>query len=134
MEPEPKYNAGLKEKADAKLERFAHTLNQTPKKGGQAGGTQHQGLQAGHPVGRRSQGPAAKTPSSAAPAASVVPEGEHGLNKEIVEGISVPVVVTEKEPSLKVILLAINCKSSLFELSDQLKCIREDLLSLKHDV
>lgn len=129
---------GPKDKASqaaAKLERFAHTPNHTPKKGGQAGGVQHQGPQVGHPGGRKSQGLAAGASATVTESAShAVLVGEDELSRELAEGIGVLASESEKEPSLKEILLAVNYKSSIFDLSDQLKCFRDELLSLRHDV
>lgn len=79
------------------------------------------------PLRRKSQGPAAET--------SAVQERDQVSSKETEGGILGPTTGAEKEPSLKDILLAVNnCKSSLSELSDQLKCIKEDLLFLREDV
>lgn len=113
---------GSKEKTNqvaAKLERFAHIPNQTPKKASSTGGVQHQ---ASHP-GRRSQisdnGTVAAT-ASATPVASRVLEGETALGAESVVGGSVPAPMEEKEPFLKDILLAVNnCKLSITDLSEQ---------------
>lgn len=78
-------------------------------------------------MGRKSQGPAAEAPA--------VQESDHVSSKKTEGEILEPTTGAEKAPSLKDILLAINnCKSSLSELPDQLKCIKEDLLLLRHDV
>lgn len=109
-----------------------NTPNHTPKKGGQAGGSQ-----ASHPGGRKSQGPAAvgAFAIAAEPAPQTALEGELGLSKDLREGVGVLTSGAEEEPSLKDILLAINnCKASLFELSDQFKGIRNDFFSLRQEV
>lgn len=118
----------------AKLERFAHISNQTPKKASSTGGAQHQ---ASH-SGRRSQvidiGTVAVT-ASAGPVASGVLEGETALCVESVVGGGEPAPVEEKEPSLRDILLAVNnCKLSITDLSEQFKIIRDELLDVKKEV
>lgn len=129
---------GPKEKvaqgAAAKLERFAHTPNCTPKKGNQ-GGAQLQGAQINHPGGRKSQGPAEicipSVTESALQTCLVKESGLSGLGHEVIKDKE----AAEQEPSLKDILLAINvCKTTLSDLSDQLRGIRDDLVILKKDM
>lgn len=98
---------------------------------------QHQGPQANHPGGRKSQGsvevcvPIVTESASQTSASQTALERENGLSNEGAEGMG----TLEKEPSLKDILLAVsNCKTSLSDLSDQLRGIRDDLFSLKQDM
>lgn len=93
---------GPKEKvaqgAAAKLERFAHTPNCTPKKGNQ-GGAQLQGAQINHPGGRKSQGPAEicipSVTESALQTCLVKESGLSGLGHEVIKDKE----AAEQEPS-----------------------------------
>lgn len=109
MEQAPKHSVGLKKRQVRLLQSWSDSLihqARHPRKVDRRGGAQLQCPQAGHHVGRRSQGPVAEAPiTSAAPA---ILDGEHGLGKKTEEGIFVPTLAIEKEPSLKDILLAIN--------------------------
>lgn len=128
---------GSKEKMNqvaAKLERFAHTPNQTPRKASSTGGVQQH---ARHP-GRRSQvndtGTVAGT-VSAAPEAKGALEGEPALDADSVVGGEVSMLAEEREPSLRDILMAVNnCKLSITDLAEQLKIIRNELLDVKKEV
>lgn len=113
----------------AKLEQFAHTpaTAQTPTKGGQPVGQQQTKTQLGFSSVRKSQGQTAAAQESD-PAGFKTTETETLVLSPEAEAS------TEGEPSLKEILQAVNnCKFSLCEVSDQLKCIKEDLSFLRHD-
>lgn len=123
--------------AATKLERFAHTPNQTPNKSSNLGGGQQQ---VGHP-GRRSQTQENGTlviPSSVIPLVGSASRGTLDKQQNLgLEGATGGDQGSsgEREPSLQDILTAVNtCKQSITELSEQFKSIRDELLVVKGEV
>lgn len=113
--------------AAAKLERFAHTPEQTPIKNGQAPQLKTTG-------DRKSYGQASSNPAGVGQKNPTVNKGPGAGEKVQVPSLAMA-SATEAEPTLREIFHAINsCRASVEGLSCQIKEIKDELLLIKQEL